>query len=163
MSNVIKWINEKIINEGTDRIEATDIDEIRDFALLWNLFESIFCNRNANLPKIFQVVDNCVNHLVEEKYDTIFQYFYNRYKNDSDKLEALRLKGDAKSIVEHVLNDTYVDKNNKLKFIMSIIYRYRNNLFHGEKNMRYIQLQKENFKQTNAFLMYFIETCRGRI
>ena len=30
MSDVIQWINEKIINDGTTKIEADDIDEIRD-------------------------------------------------------------------------------------------------------------------------------------
>jgi len=160
MSNVIQWISETIINEDSDRIEANDIDEIRDFALLWNLFEALCCDKFAKMQKINSLIDSKIDLFEETKYQNIFDYFYNRYKNDTTKFNALKLRNGDKELVRKVLDNTYIDKNNKLKFIMAIIYRYRNNLFHGEKNMRYIRLQKENFEKTNKFLMYFIETCK---
>ena len=161
MSNVIKWINEKIINGGTGKMEANDIDEIRDFALLWNLFEDLLCDNNANMCKIDALIDKNIDKFNDSEYQDIFEYFYDRYKNNDAKFNALRLHEPQKNLVKKVLNDEFMDKNNKLKFIMSIIYRYRNNLFHGEKDMRYIRFQKENFEKTNEFLMYFIDTCRS--
>jgi len=161
VSQVIEWINEKIINNGNSKIEGNDIDEIRDFALLWNLFEALCCNKNANMSKINSIIDSKIELFDEIKYQDIFDYFYNRYKNDSRKFNALKLRNGEKELVKKILNDEYEDKNNRLKFIMAIIYRFRNNLFHGEKDMKYIRLQKENFEKTNKFLMYFIETCKG--
>ena len=160
MNNVIQWINETIINDGTNRIEVDDIGEIRDFALLWNLFESLCFDKFVDMNKINRLIDTKIDLFDEAKYQDIFDYFYNRYKNDNPKVEALHLRNGDKELVKKVLNDNFTDKNNKLKFIMAIIYRYRNNLFHGEKDMRYIRLQKENFQNTNKFLMYFIETCK---
>jgi len=157
MSNVIQWINETIINDGTNRIEVNDIDEIRDFVLLWNLFESLCFDKFVDMNKINRLIDTKIDLFDETQYQDIFDYFYNRYKNDVSKFNALKLRNSDKILVKKVLNDEYEDKNNKLKFIMAIIYRYRNNLFHGEKDMRYIRLQKENFGNTNKFLMYFIE------
>lgn len=161
MSNVIQWINEKVINEGTSKIDANDIDEVRDFALLWNLFEDLLCNNNANIPKIDTLIDGHIGKFNESDYQDTFEYFYNRYKSSEERFNALRLRATQKNLVKKVLNDEFTDENNKLKFIMAIIYRFRNNLFHGEKDMRYIRLQKENFNQTNDFLMYFIGTCRS--
>lgn len=159
MSDVIQWINEKIIDEG-NKIAANDIDEVRDFVLLWNLFEDLLCNNNANMNKIDNLIDRFIDILDENKYQEIYEYFHNRYKDDGTKFKALKLRRPHKNLVKKILDDEFVDKNNKLKFIMAIIYRYRNNLFHGEKDMKKIKFQKENFEQTNKFLMYFIETCK---
>lgn len=161
MSNVIQWINEKIINDGTSEIDANDIDEIRDFALLWNLFEDLLCENNANMCKIDNLIDRHIGKFNASGYQETFEYFYERYKSSDEKFNALRLREPQKNLVKKVLNDDFIDKNNKLKFIMAVIYRFRNNLFHGEKNMRHISLQKENFEKTNIFLMYFIDTCRS--
>ena len=132
MSEVINWINEIIINTGNSKIEANVINEIRDFTLLWNLFESLCCEKFANMNKINSLIDDKIDLFEEEKYENIFYYFYDRYKNDSNKFRKLNLRNGEKELVKKVLNDEYNDKNNKLKFIMAIIYRYRNNLFHGE-------------------------------
>ena len=163
MSKVISWINEKIIHTENSKIKSEDIDYIRDFTLLWNLFESLcFDDKFANMNKINNIIDSKIDLFEEEKYKNIFDYFYDRYKNDNNKFRKLNLRNSEKELVKKVLNDEYNNKNNKLKFIMAIIYRYRNNLFHGEKEMRYIRFQKENFEVTNEFLMYFIEVCINR-
>jgi len=161
MSNVIEWINDTIINSENDKIEANEIIDIKDFALLWNLFESLCCNKFANMNKINNLIDTKIDLFSQSEYQEFFDYYYNRYKNDNAKFSALKLRNGDKELVQKVLNDEYTDKNNQLKLILAIIYRYRNNLFHGEKNMQYIKLQKENFENANNFLMYFIEKCKG--
>ena len=162
MSDAIEWINRKIINEG-EKIEPNDVEEIRDFTLLWNLFENICCNKFAKIDEINNLIDSKIDNFDEnnEIFTETFEYFYQRYQ-DKYRFIALNFNNKAmEKLASKILSDTYTDKNNKLKFIMSVIYRYRNNLFHGEKQMRYIRLQKENFKIANKFLMYFIEQCKG--
>jgi hypothetical protein len=155
--DVLKYLYKKF----NIKIDENDIEEIKDFLLLWNLFESICCNKRANINCIDRIIDSKIELFKEENYKDIFDYFYNRYKNNNSKLEKLNLTLARKKLVQNVLNDNYQDKNNKLKFIISIIYRYRNNLFHGEKDLKFIKLQKENFTKTNKFLMYFIEICKS--
>jgi len=161
MSDAIEWINRKIINEGY-KINAEDVEEIRDFTLIWNLLENICFENYVKIDKINNLIDSKIDKFNEnnETFRETFKYFYTRYQ-DEHKLNALRLNRTMKELTKKILNNTYTDKNNKLKFIMAVIYRYRNNLFHGEKQMRYIRLQKENFKIANKFLMYFIEKCKG--
>ena len=159
MSDVIRWINERIINDQNNEIGDDDVDVIRDFTLLWNLFEALCFGNNVNMREIYSLIDSKIDLFEETGYQNTFDYFYNRYKNDVPKLNALNLRN-SEELVTKVLDDEYQDKKNKLKFVMAIIYRYRNNLFHGEKNVRYLGLQKENFEKTNELLMYFIETCR---
>ena len=161
MSDAIDWINRKIINEGY-KINAEDVEEIRDFTLIWNLLENICFENYVKIDKINNLIDSKIDKFNEnnETFRETFEYFYTRYQ-DENKLIALNLNKPMKELAKKILNNTYTDKNNKLKFIMSIIYRYRNNLFHGEKQMKYIRLQKENFKIANKFLIYFIEKCKG--
>ena len=164
MNSVIEWINTEIINEGDNKINVSDVEEIRDFALLWNLFENICCDKFASMDKINNIIDYKIDNFCKEDeiFKTTYEYFYDRYQNLS-RFRALNLRKSEKELITKVLNNHYNDENNILKFIMAIIYRYRNNLFHGEKNMRYIRLQKENFNIANNFLMYFIEKCRQKV
>ena len=160
MSNVLEWINEKIITDKENKLIPEDVKNIMSFSLLWNLFESLCCNKNASISKISKLIDKKINLFNENDYIDIFNYFMERYQ-DNTKFNKLNLLNGSEKLVKKVLKREYTDKNNKLKFIMYIIYRYRNNLFHGEKDMRYIKFQKENFEITNKFLMRFIEKCKG--
>jgi len=160
MNNVLNWINEKIITDKENKLTPEDVENIRDFSLLWNLFESLCCNKKAYISEINKVIDKKIDLFNENDYIDIFNYFMERYQNNAT-FEKLNLSNGSKKLVQKVLKREYTDKNNKLKFIMYIIHRYRNNLFHGEKDMRYIKFQKENFEITNKFLMCFIEKCKG--
>jgi len=158
MDKILNWINKNINDSKT--LNENDIPNVLAFSLLWNMFESLFCDKYANMCKINDSIDKHIDLLEEEKYQKIFEYFYDRYKNDDNKLNALNLRKPQKSLVKKVLDESFTDKNNKLKFIMVIIYRFRNNLFHGEKQLLKLKYQEENFNNANQFLMYFIENCR---
>ena len=130
MSDAIEWINRKIINEG-EKIEPNDVEEIRDFTLLWNLFENICCNKFAKIDEINNLIVSKIDNFDEnnEIFTETFEYFYQRYQ-DKYRFIALNFNNKAmEKLASKILSDTYTDKNNKLKFIMSVIYRYRNNLF----------------------------------
>ena len=174
MSQVIDWINDTIINEREHRIDSSDIDDIRDFSLLWNLFEDICWNQNNENSNAFPLRE--ILKIVSSKYqslrsnqsdiDEIYNYFIDRYQ-DNNKFDNLKFRDNeteniAKTLLEKAINDSSssITFEEKIKIILSIIHRYRNNLFHGEKDMQYIRLQKGNFEKSNKFLMLFIEKCK---
>ena len=47
-----------------------------------------------------------------------------------------------------------------IKAIIMIIYRYRNNLFHGEKAIASLPIQKDNFIYANKFLIACLEAAK---
>ena len=169
MSKVIKWINKSIINKGNDKINSEDIEQVRDFTLLWNLFEDIFCDKFCKTDKIISLlsknrIEVLEQNTINSKINSIFDYFMDRYK-DNEKLEKLNFnkKNHERDIKNKIQNKEVInlDFEEKIQIILFIIYRYRNNLFHGEKDMRYISYQNENFENANDFLMLFIENCKS--
>ncbi len=159
MDEIIDWLSNNITKENGNSFRPEDIQNVMGFSILWNIFESVFCDKQANMCKINAAIDKHISEIHFEKVQSIFHYYHGRYQ-DNDRLDKLKLKNSDKTLVRNVLNNNYKDKNNRIKFIMAIIYRYRNNLFHGEKDIVKITLQEENFKHANRFLMHFIETCR---
>lgn len=71
----------------------------------------------------------------------------------------LRLRGetDKQPLVEDVLLGKQTAEDAQIEAIIIIIGRYRNNLFHGLKEISSIDLQKENFDIANEFLMTVLE------
>lgn len=59
---------------------------------------------------------------------------------------------DRKEFVESVLKRTEHNPVNIIEAILIIIYRLRNNIFHGEKELHTIHLQHDNFNCANRFL-----------
>ena len=72
----------------------------------------------------------------------------------------LNLRDEDKPLVEAVLNGNEISPEKVLLAILMIVYRYRNNLFHGEKSIRDLPNQIDNFRNANQLLMVFMEKWR---
>lgn len=160
-----KWLMEKI--PGYAALLESDRDAIKTFALLWSLFEAKLMGTEANARKISQAVEewDAANALCAELYDREVAYFRNRYfqngeytfrfyklqlrKSDMPELIAAGLRGDADTPRDRVLT------------VLLIIWRFRNNLFHGEKWAYELQEQLDNFSHANAVLMRVLERYAG--
>lgn len=175
-SRIIEWINNCVTkNSSSTQLNSIEIENVLHFSLLWNIFEDVFWTRsnsprNPNdafsLRKVHSVVEANANKLDESIITPIFCYFHNRYQ-DNKKFKALKFRHNEKETEDKLLSmlssAVNINLNHKAYFISSIIYRFRNNLFHGEKQMIKISLQEENFQNANEFLMHFIEKCKGEL
>jgi len=171
---ILEWINNNILqNNRADKLEGNDIQNVLAFTLLWNLYEDLFWTRNKentnssaySLGKALGTIEIKKDKFNEDNINPIFCYFYEKYQ-DTNKFESLKFRKQGKdaevkvkltimlnSMIEH-------NKGDKLYFIMAIVFRFRNNLFHGEKQLISIQYQEENFKYANQFLMHIIEKSK---
>lgn len=133
-------------------LKRNDIMYILDFILLWNLFECKVCSKNFKKEEINNYVSS-INIALNSLYiDEAFFYFKDRYLNNENKFENLNLRGDAQKIKNNLQWN-----NDKMYTIIFIIQRYRNNMFHGEKNISFLEWQKNNFEVANAFLSKLLE------
>jgi hypothetical protein len=49
---MINWINQKF---GI-HLDANDLESIKDFALIWNIFERFVCNNNFSIAAVEQSI-----------------------------------------------------------------------------------------------------------
>jgi len=114
---------------------------------------------NASAASIVRVVRQWdVNGRARvESFDHSLQYFRKRYFRDgmyTEEFEGLRLRGnDFRPLVENVLSGENSDAADNVIALFVILYRLRNNLFHGNKWDYGIADQFDNFSSANAALM----------
>ena len=157
----LDWIM-NFFNNSSD-LKSEGIDRVRNFSLLWNLFEKYACKKNANVDSISKAVNNisAKETITPELITRHIDYFSTRYLNQDKSaniiFEKLKFRSnhsdqDIKQKIIATLRKSELDPNENLKALLFILYRFRNNLFHGEKNVIKLYEQVENFIVANDLL-----------
>lgn len=150
-----KWSYRKL-----NEVDAESKNAIMHFALLWSLFESKFCNESASASSICKKCSDIENSLRDISFDVFLDYFKNRYITEeklNEKFKNLNFRrNDNKELVELVLKSEINSNVDIACTLLIIVYRLRNNLFHGLKWQYDIQGQYSNFDISNQLLIKMI-------
>ena len=128
--------------------------------VVWNIFEAKWfkCNFGRNKCNIQNI------HLASDIVNQTLQYLQRRYITNgstNERFKRLRLRNnDDTTSVQRVLLGQTNNSCDIIKAIIMIIYRYRNNLFHGEKAIASLPIQKDNFIYANKFLIACLEAAK---
>lgn len=149
-----EWINNRFNTNFTD----DDLSSIKDFSLIWNVFENVVCQNRFNLQSI---ENGIINHQMNaDNFNAHLQYFKQRYVTNgilNPRFPYLNFRqNDRRPLIEDVLLGVNTNNNDIILALIIIVYRYRNNLFHGLKNMQKIDQQKDNFDNANNVLKIFL-------
>ena len=157
----ISWLEARI--PGFRQLPAVDRAAISNFSLLWSLFEAKALDRNASARRILALTHEWAasQALDAERFDAVLQYFRDRYfpgGQQSHHFQHLHLRGnDNPALVEAVLRGQNNNPADCVGSLLIVVYRFRNNLFHGAKWGYELQGQLQNFTMANDTLMNAIE------
>lgn len=127
------------------------------FMVLWSLFEKKFCNCDANKSKLKTIAEKYNTLFDKDILKQVFEGMVKRYKNE-ECFNNLRFRRDNyKNEVRGILDNNNATDEEKLRAILYIIYRYRNNLAHGEKNIETLIKQRENFEMSYQVLIELLK------
>lgn len=150
----IVWLQDYI----GDSFSKKRLENVRNFVFFWSLFEGVVCNNNANVDEICRKVDTVIKqgNVSIVDFEEFLQYFQSRYVtsgNVNHQFESLSFRGnDKKELVKEVLEGKAKDISNIIKALLIVVFRLRNNLFHGKKKMETLETQIDNFRITNKLL-----------
>lgn len=157
--DVLNWLN-KHFNNVPD-FNRDEINSVTDFSLMWNLLENELGNNQMSIDQLgviartIAVKPNC-----NDFYQPYLTYFQNRYitQNNTNNIfeNLLFRRNDKKEFVADVLKGNLTNPQEIIEAILIIIYRFRNNLFHGEKELHNIHTQYNNFNMANKFLAHIL-------
>jgi len=156
-----RWLEARA--PGYRDLPQPDRRAIFDFAFLWSLFEAQVMENQARADRIREKVDawTAAGTLDADDYDAELAYFRNRYFADGAltyHFPHLGLRpSDHPDLVQAVIEGTNNDPRDRMLALVMIVWRFRNNLFHGAKWAYQIRDQRENFIQANLVLMRIIE------
>ena len=152
-----KWFYSKL-----NEVDSESQSAILHFSLLWSLFESKFCNEGANATSIHSKCEELRDIFEINQFNKFLTYFQDRYITDNstnEKFNSLNFRGnDRRELVERVLNSETTDNVDVITALLIIVYRLRNNLFHGVKWQYNIQGQYSNFDISNQLLIQALKT-----
>lgn len=149
---------------GGAQVPWDSFDNIRNFVFFWSLFEKKLCENNANATSICDGIDVFVNKrkISINEFQNIYNYFKGRYTSSgkvNSRFKQLSFrKHDKEEFVKAVLENENPTVGDMLKGLLIIVYRLRNNLFHGGKRVEILHTQIDNFKATNELLAKIIES-----
>lgn len=145
------------------QIDETRLHSIFYFSLIWNAYEKELCD------KVGKIRQHSEDHSVAfaEKLNPnllagVFDYFKNRYVSNNglptEHFNTFEFQVEQiKAEVFECLSGANPSSEEKLKALLCIAFRLRNNLFHGIKDVEKLYEQNENFRQINLLLMALID------
>ena len=148
---------------GFQALPEADRAAIFNFTFLWSLFEAQVMGNFARADLICAKADQwrAAVTLDADQYDAELAYFRERYFANgafTHHFAHLHLRpADQPDLVRSVLDGTNNDPRDRLLTVLMIVWRFRNNLFHGEKWAYQLQGQLANFTRANAVLMRLLE------
>ena len=162
--SAIPWLEHHA--PGCSGLSAAERGLLMDFALLWSLFEGEVLNSAASVNTIEQAVQrwNQAGLLSPQTFAAAAGYFRERYYADGAftyRFDHLHVERSGNpQVVRNVLSGQDSAPGSIASAMLIIAYRYRNNLFHGEKWAYQLQEQEQNFSHANGMLMRAIEMNR---
>lgn len=162
MSKSKSWLDIKL-----DTIESSKHkNEMFRFTLLWSLFENKLLEneyKRYTSEKIESSIKKLKSDLYIEDFRDSLDYFKDRYK-DQEKFNRLAFKkNDKKELVENVLFHNEQNIEDIVSALLIIVYRIRNNFFHGAKWQYELTGQYdpfENFQICNKILEKILEISK---
>jgi hypothetical protein len=161
MTKSMKWLQANA--PGFNHLAEDERAAITDFALLWSLFESRVLNTQGNVTAICDSINawRIAGTLDADAFDADLAYFRQRYYADGAftyHFGDLHFKNpDREALVRAVIDGSDNDPSSRMAAALIIVFRYRNNLFHGVKWQYKLQGQLGNFTTANDVLMRVLE------
>lgn len=153
---------------GYAELSQPERDAISHFTLLWSAMEGLVLQSSANPTSLVEIVKTTAENgrLNVDAFQESLAYFRDRYFQDGEFThhfdDLLFRPRDQRPLVEAVLSGKDNQPVNVVAALLLIIYRLRNNLFHGAKWAYGIKGQQANFAHGAQVLMHVLEVRHGR-
>jgi hypothetical protein len=148
---------------GFRDLPEMDRRAIFDFVFLWSLFEGQIMDNFGRADHIREKVNAwaAAGTLAAELYDGELTYFRYRYFANgalTHHFHYLQLRqSDQPALVQAVCEGANDGSRDRMLALLMIVWRLRNNLFHGAKWAYGLRGQRENFTHANSVLMRLLE------
>ena len=159
--SAFEWLQEHA--PGMPQLTPDERAAISDFSIFWTLFESRGLGNSASAERILQTTCSWRGSgtLTAQAFAPHLTYFRQRYFRDGHEtthFAHLHLRGnDMIPLVRSVLRGQSEGLAEDSAVVLIVVYRFRNNLFHGIKWAYALQGQLDNFLHANAILIKGLE------
>lgn len=165
MTDTIQWLERNA--GGFNALSQQERSAPMHFSLLWSYFEAEALSANGSASSIESWLRDLDHRgkLNAAAFAPALTYFKGRYFSNgqpTDNFDDLNLRiNDNPGLVTAVISGQDVDPTNGVVALFIVIYRFRNNYFHGPKWAYHLQDQLDNFTTANESIMAVIDMSRA--
>jgi hypothetical protein len=160
--DALHWIGTNI--DGGPRLSPETFDAVSGFTVMWNLFEQVVCDNRATVPGLQRVAQRVGRRAPLPEIEASLEFWTARYLTGSEfnrSFDSLHFRErDRREEVEAVLRGEKNDAESRMLAILIIIYRLRNNLFHGLKQISTLNSQIANLNMACHSLAAILAVAR---
>lgn len=159
--DAIQWIGKR--QPSLQRYFDQGSHSLLHFALMWNMFEGELCDSSANSTKLREVSATLaqrglMTHPTSQGFLKFVQERYWDGKELTGRFQFLHLRSVAEvATVSEMLSGQTTDPPSVAHALLLIVCRYRNNTFHGLKEITEVLGSPELFDQSAKFLSAALE------
>ncbi|MES2232345.1 MAG: hypothetical protein V4600_13090 [Pseudomonadota bacterium] len=154
---ILEWISKQA--PGFGQLSLEERDAIADFSLIWSFFEGSRLNGFGNMTTIRALAESLEMQGAIEKCNTnaYLHYLKQRYIENGQLNYRfnnlhIELSNNPPEIIA-ALQDDSADEKTILIGCLGVVFRLRNNLFHGAKWHYELREQEQNFRNATSFLL----------
>jgi hypothetical protein len=132
--------------------------QILDFSMLWSFFEGTELDAHCNIGKLREYIEKLKRERKSAKIEVAnyLEYLKSRYYIDGKFTQYYRdlylSRSGNPSEVPEAIRDQAATKETQIIGCLIVVFRLRNNLFHGEKWAYQLEGDGDNFIHANQFL-----------
>ena len=163
--NAKSWITTNCALAQNLTSEALEV--VSNFTLMWNLFENMVCDNDAKIGTLDRIAETVAQRVqLPDEVKEAVRFWTHRYWTGADfnsQFYGLEFRrNDREGLVKAVLSGDQIDARSQLLAAMIIVYRLRNNLFHGLKTIAMLNDQVSNL-DTACRTLAAIVRASGRL
>jgi len=161
--DTIDWLEHYVlrVTENPIDMHSKQFQQIRDSPLIWNVFEAKFFDKDCCVDDVWKKTELAPRESITNEAFLFFKSRYTEGDNTNDSFESVNLLDRYKEKVQNILCSVSPSIEDKNRVCRMLIYRYRNNLFHGEKELYSLENQIDLFTIMNAYLIDLIDSVMG--
>lgn len=163
--NSSEWLKGWAERELKRELFAESMTSVRNFVFIWNVFEAEVFNKEAHVNDMFSSTIMAPDEIAVSTYDSIkkryieketgdlkdsFNGLFNNEHEEKYEQEVIRILSSSDEICKQEMN----------LVCRMITWRYRCNLFHGEKSAYYLFVDNILFDVLNQYMIGMIDTHR---
>jgi len=132
-----QWVKDKLECRPEDMDRLFNSKTARNFLIVWNIYEIELFNKYCTLALLGDVALKLSRSTRIRDLQGIIEYFHDRYYNDKEKYRHLKNGRKPVEIPDEVVSSplSRCSIEQKIHFLLFVLFRYRNNMFHGNKGL----------------------------
>lgn len=158
---VQKWLADYYKTDRQNIKDMLNSQIATTYLLIWPVMEQNLCNGFMKLPEIKPLAQRCAPFYKQMGIEDDVKYFYNRYQ-DKARYRNLYYETEQRSYsIDKILRKKYelLLSTEKLELMIYVVYRYRNNIFHGSKGIDSWVQYSEQIEKCILFMMKIMDYC----